>query len=347
MVNNYMDLKENVKILLVDDDLDYIQVTAFFLKSKGYKIDIATSGVEAIDKVKQGNIQIVLLDYYMPGLTGEDVITKIREFNSKIIIILQTGFSGQQPPEETLERLDIQNYHDKSDGANKLLLQVMSAVRIFDQQTKVYLSEYRAKAIGSLVKGIAEELKAPVLTIGAGIEATKILIESSNNSSDQKLIDQINELYQGNKMCLKKIDKILSTLILQSEANDELQTTKIEDVVEILEYLMPSGIKNKKIKFTTNIESVKDDYITGRVSDLVFVLSELINKIISIAGEDSEIIFTASATEDAWYISLKNNPCGGLSNIDIYLIKNVLASISGITLEYLDNSFIVQVKKIK
>ena len=43
MIENFEKLKQNVKILLVDDDLDYIQVTAFFLKSKGYNVDIATN----------------------------------------------------------------------------------------------------------------------------------------------------------------------------------------------------------------------------------------------------------------------------------------------------------------
>ena len=50
-MENYEELKKYVNILLVDDDLDYIQVTAFFLKSKGYNVDVATSGADAINKV--------------------------------------------------------------------------------------------------------------------------------------------------------------------------------------------------------------------------------------------------------------------------------------------------------
>ncbi len=347
-MDNFNELKENVKILLVDDDVDYLQVTAFFLKSKGYQIDVATSGVDAIDKVKEGNVHVVLLDYYMPGLTGEDVINKIREFNSKIIIILQTGFSGQQPPEEILQRLDIQNYHDKSDGPDKLLLQVMSAIRIFDQQTKVYLSEYRARAIGSLVKGIAEELKSPVMSIGAGIEATKILIESCDNAKDKEIISQINTLYQGNKDCLKKIDKTLSTLILQSEVSTDMQTTKLEDIVEILEYLLTSEMKSKKIKLIKNLGECASEYVTGRISDLIFVLSELINKMISIAKSGCELAISVNCTSDAWYISLTNKTDKAKNNnIDIYLIKNVLAGMPGIKLECLNDSFVIEVKKAK
>lgn len=345
-MDNFEELKSNVRILLVDDDLDYIQVTAFFLKTKGYNVEIATSGIDAINKVKEGNIHIVLLDYYMPGLTGEDVINKIREFNSKIIIILQTGFSGQQPPEETLQRLDIQNYHDKSDGADKLLLQVMSAVRIFDQQTKVYLSEYRAKAIGGLIKGIAEELKSPILSIGAGIEATKVLIEANQNNQDKELIEQINRLYLGNKDCLKKIDKILSTVILQSDTSNDIQTIRVGDMAETLEYLLSSELRLKHVKLEKNI-TCNDEYISGRVSDLIFILTELIHKMLKVTPDNSLIDFGINSAETAWYISLKCKEVPNPSLIDIYLVRNVLAGISGINLQYLDGDFVIEVKKIK
>ncbi|MBR5227900.1 MAG: hybrid sensor histidine kinase/response regulator [Clostridia bacterium] len=345
-MDNFEELKSNVRILLVDDDLDYIQVTAFFLKTKGYNVEIATSGMEAINKVKEGNIHIVLLDYYMPGLTGEDVINKIREFNSKIIIILQTGFSGQQPPEETLQRLDIQNYHDKSDGADKLLLQVMSAVRIFDQQTKVYLSEYRAKAIGGLIKGIAEELKSPILTIGAGIEATKVLIESTENIQDKELLQQVNQLYLGNKECLKKIDKILSTVIIQSQASNEIQVIKIEDMAETLEYLLASELRQKHVKLEKNI-TCKDEYMSGKVSDLIFILTELIHKMLKATPDNSKIELGINSAESAWYISLKCKEIPNPSMIDIYLVRNVLAGISGMNIQYLDGDFVIEVKKIK
>jgi len=212
-MEKYEELKKHVNILLVDDDVDYIEVTAFFLKSKGYNVDIATSGEEGIEKVKKGNVHIVLLDYYMPGLTGEDVINKVREFNKEIIIILQTGFSGQQPPAETLQRLNIQNYHDKSDGAEKLLLQVMSAVRIFNQQNEIQLSKYRVNAIGKLIKGIAEDMKSPLMSISAGIEASNSLIEDSKDGIDRDTIRDLKKFYENNKTYLEKIDKVLSEII--------------------------------------------------------------------------------------------------------------------------------------
>jgi hypothetical protein len=61
----------------------------------------------------------------MPGgMTGEEVVKEIRKFNDYIQVILQTGYSGEHPPREMMRTLDIQGYHDKSDGPEKLLLWV-------------------------------------------------------------------------------------------------------------------------------------------------------------------------------------------------------------------------------
>jgi len=64
----------------------------------------------------------MLLDYYMPGITGEEVVTQLRKFNPYIQVILQTGYASEQPPRELLRRLDIQGYYDKNDVPTKLLM---------------------------------------------------------------------------------------------------------------------------------------------------------------------------------------------------------------------------------
>ena len=136
-------------------------------------------------------------------------------------------------------------------------------------------------------------------------------------------------------------------MILQSESSSDTQTTKLEDIIEILEYLLTSEMKVKKIKFTKNLGDCASEYMTGRISDLIFVLSELTNKMISVASLESEIVIAVNCTADAWYISLSNKTDGMNSNIDIYLIKNVLAGMSGISLECLNESFVIEVKKTK
>ncbi len=117
------DRSSGYTILLADDNLDYLQVTKRLLEREGHAVVVASSGAEALATLKQGGkIDLLLLDYYMPGMTGEEVVTELRKFNPHVQVILQTGYASEQPPRELLRRLDIQGYYDKGEGPDKLLL---------------------------------------------------------------------------------------------------------------------------------------------------------------------------------------------------------------------------------
>ena len=111
-------------VLLVDDNLEYLDATRLVLEHDGHTVITASSGKEALEILHRNHIDLVLLDYFMPEMTGEDVVNEIRKFNADIQIILQTGYASENPPRELLRRLNIQGYHDKSEGAEKLLLWV-------------------------------------------------------------------------------------------------------------------------------------------------------------------------------------------------------------------------------
>jgi diguanylate cyclase (GGDEF)-like protein len=109
-------------ILLVDDNPEYLEATRLLLEHEGHTILCASNGSEALAILHQKPIDLLLLDYYMPGMTGEEVVTHLRQFNPYIQVILQTGYASEQPPRELLRRLDIQGYYDKTEGPDKLLM---------------------------------------------------------------------------------------------------------------------------------------------------------------------------------------------------------------------------------
>lgn len=344
-MDKYEELKRHVNILLVDDDVDYIEVTAFFLKSKGYNVDIATSGEEGIAKVKEGNVHIVLLDYYMPGLTGEDVINKVREFNKEIIIIMQTGFSGQQPPAETLQRLNIQNYHDKSDGADKLLLQVMSAVRIFNQQNEILLSRYKVNAIGKLIKGIAEDMKSPLMSISAGIEASNTLIEDSRDGIDRETIMDLKKFYENNKSYLEKIDKVLSAIILQTEDKKQEEYLTDKDILERIDLILSNEIKTSGVVFEKEISVKPNTFIHGNVSDVIFIICELLKNIMGVSNIGDNVKLSLKEDEAFWYMSVENKSIEKLNCSEVYLIRNIISGLDGIYMETVQNRIVIGMDK--
>lgn len=124
---------EDYLVLIVDDQEEVLESSKLLLELEGYVVLCAENGEEAVEIVKNKNVDLMLLDYFMPGMTGEDVIRKVREFNKDIVIILQTGYAGEKPPLEMLKLLDIQGYHDKTEGPDKLLLWVASGIRSCSQ----------------------------------------------------------------------------------------------------------------------------------------------------------------------------------------------------------------------
>ena len=119
-------------IALVDDDADYLHATQILLESEGHRTLIASDGPSALELLRREPVDLVLLDYFMPGMTGEDVVAALREFDTVTQVILQTGYASENPPREMLRRLDIQGYYDKSEGPEKLLLWTDAGLKAAD-----------------------------------------------------------------------------------------------------------------------------------------------------------------------------------------------------------------------
>jgi diguanylate cyclase (GGDEF)-like protein len=111
------------RILLIDDQKDYLESTIKLLEREGHKVTGVSSGEEGLELMKKEPFDLLLVDYYMPGgMNGEELVRRLREFDPYTQVILQTGYAGEHPPREMLRHLDIQGYHDKSDGPDRLLV---------------------------------------------------------------------------------------------------------------------------------------------------------------------------------------------------------------------------------
>ena len=133
------------KIIAVDDEPGIIDSLSVFLTKAGYSFTGVTDPLEAIELVKQEHFDLMLLDFIMTPFHGDQVVEKIREFNKQLYILLLTGHKDLAPPLETIRRLDIQGYCEKSDKFDQLLLLVESGIKAISQM--------------NLIKEINEELK--------------------------------------------------------------------------------------------------------------------------------------------------------------------------------------------
>ena len=125
--------KKSYKIIAVDDEIGIIDSLSVFLKKSGYSLTGITNPNEAIERVKNEHFDIMLLDYIMSPIHGDQVVEEIRKFNSDLYIILLTGHKDLVPPLETIKKLAIQGYCEKSDKFDQLLLLIESGIKSVDQ----------------------------------------------------------------------------------------------------------------------------------------------------------------------------------------------------------------------
>ena len=84
-------MKESLKILIVDDDLDIIEILKYNLNNSGYFVKSANNGIKAIKKAKKFLPDIILMDVMMPEMTGIEACSEIRKIDQlrdTIIIFL-------------------------------------------------------------------------------------------------------------------------------------------------------------------------------------------------------------------------------------------------------------------
>lgn len=85
-------MKERIKILVVEDENEACKYTASHLRRKGYDVLMANSAEEALPIIKEQNPDIMLLDIYLPGMSGIDLLKLVRNFNTKIKVVIMSGY---------------------------------------------------------------------------------------------------------------------------------------------------------------------------------------------------------------------------------------------------------------
>lgn len=128
LLDEKLDFSENKKIILiVDDEAEICSLLKDFLTKKGFKPAVAASGEDALEKIKQENPMIVLLDINMPGMDGLMTLKKIKEIGEHIGIIVITGMADVNIAEQAIQ-LGVYDYIIKPVNFNYLEFCLVSKI---------------------------------------------------------------------------------------------------------------------------------------------------------------------------------------------------------------------------
>ncbi len=134
------------KIIWVDDEIESLQSQKMFLENKGYDVQTFTNGFDAIDFVKENPVDVVLIDETMPGITGLETLSKIKEVSQSLPVVLITKNETENLMDDAIGS-QISDYLIKPVNPNQVLLSLKKIIDnkrlVAEKTTTAYQQQFR------------------------------------------------------------------------------------------------------------------------------------------------------------------------------------------------------------
>ena len=280
------------RIIAVDDEIGIIDSLSVFLQRTDYEFVGITDPVEAIETIKREHFDLMLLDFMMTPLHGDEVVEEIRKFNKELYILLLTGHKDLAPPLETIKRLDIQGYCEKSDKFDQLLLLIESGIKSIKQMYEIKrINEELAESNEKLEQAYLDMVQTLRYTVEAKDAYTRghsdrvseysVLIgEKVGLPEDQIKILKIGGLFHDigkigvPDRILLKTDKLTDDEYSEIKNHPSIgahilgTATIFKDIIPIVKYHherydgrgYPCGLKGEDIPYVARIAAVADTF---------------------------------------------------------------------------------------
>ncbi len=136
----------STKILWADDEIDLLKPHILFLEQKGYEVETVNNGADAIEKNEQQQYDVIFLDENMPGISGLDALSTIKERRPSVPVIMITKSEEEYIMEEAIGA-KIADYLIKPVNPNQILLSLKKTLdhsKLISQKTNSsYQQEFR------------------------------------------------------------------------------------------------------------------------------------------------------------------------------------------------------------
>lgn len=192
-------------ILLIDDESSQREMIAGFLSKKGYSIFQAENGEKGIEIIKKNQLDFVLSDMKMPGISGREVLEEIRKINPEIPVVITTAF-GEIDSAVNLMKSGAFDYLQKPIELNDLLILIERA-----RERSFLIAEN---------KSLKEKISASEIKSGfSGIISNSNIMEEVLNTTARVAATKANVLIRGESGTGKEL--IAKTIHYSSPRKDE------------------------------------------------------------------------------------------------------------------------------
>ena len=128
MKENQESFEYPISVVLVDDDLDFLEASRLNLEREGFRVHVANNGSEGLDIVQQWRIDVAVVDLIMSSMDGMELLMKIKKIQPLIEVILLTGFASVQTAMQGI-RQGAFDYLEKPQNRKELCEKIRLAVQ--------------------------------------------------------------------------------------------------------------------------------------------------------------------------------------------------------------------------
>lgn len=177
------------KILWVDDEIDLLKPHIIFLENKGYEVATATNGADAIDLVQEDFFDIIFLDENMPGYSGLETLSRIKEINNVVPVVMITKSEEESIMDEAIGS-QMADYLIKPVNPKQILLSIKKNINKKELVTRQTTSAYQM-AFSKLGMKINDSLS---LKDWEEVYRKLTYWEMELNNSDDKMMDEVLQM---------------------------------------------------------------------------------------------------------------------------------------------------------
>jgi CheY-like chemotaxis protein len=179
----------NIKILIIEDELDLQQNFKEILEIKQFEVEVAADGLEALDLLANNFFDLIICDIVMPGMNGMDFLAEVRKFPiySNIPFIFLSGKSSSEDQRAGME-LGADDYLLKPVTSKVLLKAVFSSLEK-KRQREEWINLRLKSALKENQKITLHEFRTPLAGVLGVFDVMESLLDNFNGKEFKELID--------------------------------------------------------------------------------------------------------------------------------------------------------------
>ena len=279
------------KVLLVDDETDFLSIMSERMKARGMDVSTAASAKEAIQLAETESFDAIILDLQMPGMDGLEALKVLKAKKPEIQVILLTGHATIEKGVEAM-KLGAMDLMEKPADLKTLAEKIKKAqakkMILVEKQTEEKMKEQKIEAgkltsVGELASGIAHEINNPIAIMVEEAGWLSDLLNDEDLGNPQNLEEfrrALNQIKAQGGRCKDITHKLL---FFAKKTDSRVREVQINDIIEEIVNISEERAKENNVKILTQLDPELPK-VAASPSEMQQVLQNLINNAIDAIG---------------------------------------------------------------